>query len=112
MALVIQNLSINGLGTVTWVCPATTPLLIDGKMSLPTLEQDGISPPTAALMTINQNGSPIYTGMAGAEGFRINNVSATLNDTFTFVLTSTLTAPSVDSALNSIRGVIAISSGG
>lgn len=109
MALVIQNLSINGLGTVSWTCPATTPLLLDGKYSLPTLTDDGGLGATAALMTINQNGSPIYTGLAGSEGFRVNNVSAALNDVFTFVLTS---AAAVDSTLNAIRGVIAISSGG
>lgn len=109
MALVIQNLSICGLGTVTWVCPAATTLLLDGKLSLPQLTDDGGSGASAALMTINQNGSPVYTGQAGAEGFRVNNITAALNDTFTFVLTS---SAAVDQLTNAIRGVIAISSGG
>lgn len=105
MANYNQNLVFTGLGTLTTSVPSAGPYKMEGKISLPTLV--GGSGVSACVCTINQNGSPIYTGTAGAEGFGIEPTCAA-NDTFTFVLSS---AAAPDQVLNAIKMTVSISQG-
>ena len=101
-----QNLSFQGLGTLTWVCPETSAYQLSGKISLPELTP-GSSAPSSCLVTINVNGTPKYTGQAGAQGFACT-LSLTLADSVTIVFSS---AAAVDQFPNVIKSVISISEG-
>lgn len=100
-----QNLAFAGLGTFTTVIPVAGPYFLKGKISLPTISQG--AGPSSCLVTINQNGSPIYTGIAGAEGF-YKDFLAAANDTMTVVLTS---AAAADQPVNAIKTAISLGSG-
>ncbi len=104
MANFSQNLVWNGLGTLTTVLTPDV-YTISGKISLPTITNGGGV--SACLVTINQNGSAIYTGVAGAEGFA-TRISCTGTDTVTIVYSS---AAAPDQVLNSIKSTISIASG-
>jgi hypothetical protein len=106
MANFSQTIISTGLGTTTITVPSAGPYRMDGKIQLPTLiGGGGVS---ACLCTINQNGSPIYTGTAGQEGFGPLDVTCAANDALTFVLTS---AAAADQPVNVIKMTVALSSG-
>ncbi len=100
-----QNLTFNGLGTLSITVPFAGAFFFEGKISLPTLTNGGGV--SACLVTINQNGSPVYTGIAGAEGFRAD-IACAANDVIAMVFSS---AAAADQGLNVIKSVIAIGSG-
>lgn len=76
---------------------------IEGKLSMPTISE-GSSADSQVVATINQNGSPVYVGQAGAEGFKAPlNVAA--NDVIAVVLSS---SAAIDQDLNVIKCVVAI----
>ena len=97
-----QNFTFCGLGTFTMSIPIAGLYFFRGKLSLPQLTQG--SGPSACLVTINQNGSPVYTGTAGAEGFETNFVCA-LNDVITIVFSSSAAA---DLPLNVIKSTMSV----
>lgn len=106
MASFNQNMAISGLGTFALIpAPAAGPYVIEGKLSLPTITNGGGA--SACVVVVNQNGSPIYTGGAGAEGFKCEMLCA-VGDAIT-VVTSSAGAP--DAVLNAIKGVVAFSQG-
>lgn len=105
MANYNQNLVFNGLGTLSITVPVAGSYFCEGKISLPTLTNGGGV--SACLVTINQNGSPIYTGQAGAEGFKTDIVCAAL-DVIAIVLSSSAAA---DQPLNVIKSTISIGIG-
>lgn len=100
-----QNISFTGLGTFTMSAPEAGPYFFEGKITLPTINNGGGV--SACLVTINQNGSPVYTGIAGAEGF-YKNVTCAFNDTMTIVLSSAATP---DQGLNVIKSTFSIGTG-
>ncbi len=100
-----QNLAFNGLGTLSITIPFDGAFFFDGKISLPTLTNGGGV--SACLVTINQNGSPVYTGIAGAEGFK-TDIACTAGDVIAMVFSS---AAAADQGLNVIKSVIAIGTG-
>lgn len=100
-----QNFVFNGLGTLTVPVPETGNYQLKCKTSLPTLSNGGGV--SACLVVINDNGSPIYTGTAGDEGFEYNGY-LTSGHTLTFVWTSSATS---DQGLNVIKSVVSISTG-
>lgn len=107
MANFNQSLVFNGLGTLSFTLPLTAPTFFaSGKISCPQLSE-GASVPSQVLLTINQNGSPIYTGQAGAEGFYCN-FAGTIGDVMAFVFSSALAA---DQQLNVIKSTIGIGTG-
>lgn len=124
MANFSQNLGTSGLGTLSFVVPAAGTYYLSGSISLPMLSQDvsqpappssvtatGSSPNyqsivSAVLVVINLNGSPVYTGIAGATGFQAV-VACAAADTLAFVYSSSA-AP--DQGLNAIKSTISISS--
>jgi len=100
-----QNFTFTGLGTLSVSLPIAGPYFVDGKILLPTYTQGGV--PSQLVVTINQNGSPIYVGPSGAEGFHVDLLGA-VNDTLAIVFSSSL--PS-DALLNVIKASIAIGQG-
>lgn len=100
-----QNASFSGLGTFSITVQIAGPYFLEGKISLPTLTNGGGA--SSCLVTINQNGSPIYTGLAGAEGFKKDTLCAA-GDVLAIVLSSSAPA---DQPLNAIKTVIAIGQG-
>lgn len=111
------NMSISGLGSQSITMPVAGLLTVDGKLSLSLESQDvsqpapPSSPPNSApsgasqcVVTINQNGSPMYTGIAGATGFN-KELQVAVGDVIAIVLSSSA-AP--DQGLNVIKGVVAL----
>lgn len=97
------NLSSQGLTTVTVGAPETATYHIEGKLTLPTVTT-GATANSAVVVVVNVNGSPVYTGLAGAEGFA-TSPACTAGDTITIVTSS---AAAVDQQSNSIRSTISI----
>lgn len=98
-----QNLTLVGLHSVLYTILAAGAYALDGKISLPTTSR-GSSANSAAVMTILQGVTTIYTGQPGDEGFHLT-VNAAAGDVLTFTLSS---AASVDQDANAVKAVIAI----
>lgn len=99
-----KNSVFQGLGTDTTKVPNAGSYQVKGKITLPSIPM-GSATASALVVTINVNGSPIYTGNPGSRGFRaIANCSAA--DTITIVFSS---AASVDLENNAIKSNISIS---
>lgn len=110
MSAYSKNFSISGLETLTVVLPVAGQFTLSGKLKLPRLSQtDPTDPnysyyPSAVVATIKQNGSTIFTSMAGSDGFSIP-ISAASQDTFTVQLSS---SEAQDEVLNAVSAVISI----
>jgi hypothetical protein len=100
-----QNFTATGLSTLSTYAPAAGPAFVKGKVQVPTLVNGGGA--SSVVVTVNQNGSPIYTGVAGAEGF-YTVMSCALNDVIAVVFSSSAAA---DQGLNVIKSEISIGSG-
>lgn len=109
-----QNLTSVGLNTLTFAAPSTGPFVVSGKLTLPTISQDDLD--TAGLttdgtsqvvVTVAQNGSTKYTGLAGAEGFKVN-LSCTAFDVITV---TTASSAAIDQPINVVKATIGFSSG-
>ena len=101
-----QNLTFAGLGTLSITVPLAGAYFAEGHISLPTLAKGDIAP-SALVVVVNQNGSPVYTGQAGAEGFYVN-LSCAINDVIAMVFSS---GAAVDQGLNVIKSVVSIGLG-
>lgn len=101
MANFNQNLVFNGLSSQSFTIPIAGNYFVEGKISLPTIV--GGAGPSAVVAVINQNASPVYTGLAGAEGFRADLLCAA-GDVIQIVLSS---AAAADQALNVIKATVA-----
>ena len=100
-----QNIESTGLSTTSVTVPYAGPYMVKGKFTIPTsISGAGQS---SLVITVNQNGSPIYTGLAGAEGF-YTTASCAANDIIAFVLSS---SASVDAVNNSVKAVYSVSQG-
>lgn len=100
-----QSGSMGGLNTYTVIVPNAGPYVFSGKLTLPTIVGGG--GPSSCVVTLNQNGTPFYTGVAGAEGFQATALAAA-GDTFTIVTSS---AAAADQPLNAIKMQLGISQG-
>lgn len=105
MASFNQNVVFNGLGTFSLKVPFTTDYFIEGKISLPTLTAGGGA--SQLLVVVNQNGSPVYTGQVGADGFKAN-LNCAENDLIAVVFSSSAPA---DQGKNVIKSNISIGLG-
>ncbi len=103
-----QNLTFSGLGTITQVIPSTGTFAIDGKMTLPTIPAGEPATSNVAVV-INKNGTPIYTGAAGARGFDVDAV-CTASDTITIVLSSVSTSAQTATITIASPAVITVAS--
>jgi hypothetical protein len=105
-----QNFAISGLETLTIVMPVAGYFTLSGKIKLPRLSQtDPTDPnylgyPSAVVATIKQNGTTIFTTIAGSDGFSIP-ILAALNDSFTVALSS---SAAEDEVLNAVSAVISL----
>ena len=106
MANFNQNLVFNGLGTISLTVPVAGPYVLRGHMSLPMISK-GDTANSELVVVVNKNGSPIYTGLAGAEGFQVKTTCSAL-DVLAFVFSS---AAAVDQPLNVIKSCIDVSIG-
>lgn len=105
-----QNFAISGLETLTIVMPLAGQFMLSGKLSLPRLSQDDptdpnfLNQPSLVVATIKQNGTTIFTTIAGADGFSIP-IQAALKDSFTVALSSSNAA---DEVLNAVKAAISL----
>lgn len=100
-----QNFTATGLSTTSVSIPQAGPIFIKGNISLPILSQGGSA--STVVTTVNQNGSAIYTGPAGAEGFYVT-ANAASNDTIAVVFSSSTTN---DAVINNVKATFSIGSG-
>jgi hypothetical protein len=101
MANVTFQQSINGLQTFPiFTAPAAGVYFVNGQLSLPVPTGSGMS---QVVTLVKQNGSTIYTGIAGATGFQINQITCASGDAISCVLSSSA-AP--DLVLNAVSGVV------
>ena len=97
-----MNSTVGGLVSVTTSIPQAGTYPLTGKLSLPTIVDGG--GPSAVVVTLSQNGTPFYTGPAGAEGFSAT-ASCAANDTLTVAMTS---ANANDALPNMVKTTISI----
>lgn len=100
-----QNIESTGLNTVSTTVPYAGPYFVKGKFTIPTLV--GGAGASSLVVTVNQNGSPVYVGQVGPEGF-YTNISCAAYDVIAIVLSS---SAAVDAALNAIKCVYSIGQG-
>jgi hypothetical protein len=99
-----QNASFGGLGTFICVPPSSAgSFFVKGKITLPTITDDANgmqgTGASSVVVTVNQNGSPVYVGLPGAEGFYAA-FGVAANDTITVVLSS---SNANDQGLNTVK---------
>lgn len=104
-----QNLTSVGLRTITLSAPAQGPYVVKGKLSLPTIADDGESADDTSqvVVTVTQNGSTKYTGLPGAEGFKVN----LLCNQYDLIAIITSSSAAIDQPLNVVKAAISLSSG-
>jgi hypothetical protein len=123
MSNFIQRITVTNLATHTLVIPTTDIYSFDGTLELPAIVPSATQGPgggagtgtgggaqvtSQVVVTINQNGSPIYTSHPGDKGFLLKAVSCVANDVITIVRTSSLLQ---DEQKNAIKMTLAITEG-
>ncbi len=102
-----QNATYSGLGTFAVMsAPEAANYHFELKMSLPTMSE-GQATNSQVVCLVKKNGSTVYTGNAGDEGFNFG-LALAASDAITLVLSS---AAAVDQGLNKIKTNISISEG-
>lgn len=107
MAAFCTNEPISGLRTTTMPSMSPGPHQFVGKLTLPRASQ-GSASASQVVVTVNQNGSPVYIGIPGADGFE-TGVNIALNDVITVVTSSINPA---DQQLNAVKLMVSIWEGG
>ena len=93
--------SLNGLQTTTlFTAPAAGTYFVNGQLSLPQLSTDGGTGASQVIATVKQNGSGIYTGVAGASGFQINQIVCAVGDVIAVTLASSAAPDLVNNAVS------------
>ena len=91
--------SLNGIQTQTiFTAPAAGIYFIQGYLSLPQLSTAGAVSQVIAL--VKQNGSTIYTGLAGASGFSIPQIVCAVGDVIGVQLSSSTACDLVNNAVS------------
>ena len=98
---------ISGLRTTPVPYTVAGPLQLVGKLTLPR-PSNGSSGASTVVVTVNQNGSPTYTGVPGADGFE-TGVNVVLGDVITIVTSSNSV---VDQQLNAVKTTLTTWEGG
>lgn len=95
-----QNSTVAGLGTIVTVAvPDAGIYFVAGTLTLPSIPT-GAPLASAVVVIVNKNGSPVYTGSAGARGFH-TDVSCAAADVITVVLSSALAQDNEPGAVKS-----------
>lgn len=106
MANQVLSTTFAGLGTAASVTASTSDIYnITGTLTIPTLITTGIK--SQVVVTVNQNGSPVFTSAQGVQGFQ-TGVQATAGDVITIVISSSLPA---DAAPQAVKTTLSISEG-
>ena len=105
MAQFNQSLMLQGLNSVSVTVPVANDYIVEGKITIPTLSGGGGT--SSLVAVVNKNGSPVYTGSAGQQGFHARFACAAL-DVIQVVFSS---GNANDAALNAVKSSIYISSG-
>lgn len=102
-----QNLESVGLSSVDTAVDVAGPYFVKGKIILPRIAAGGGQ--SSAVVTITNRTGPVtlYTGLAGADGFRVDTLCA-VGDVLRVAITS---AASADQDVNAIKTQIQIGSG-
>lgn len=118
-----RSQSSEGLRTLTVNIPSAGLYNFQGSLALPKNPGSAVqgpgggaatgvgAPPQIAsqvVVTINQNGSPIFTSPAGCSGFCLIAVNCAANDVMTFVTSSSLDQ---DKQPNAVKMTLAVSEG-
>lgn len=97
-----QQFTLNGLQSFTAFANQAGAYSLRGKLSLPTANTEG-GADSQVVVVVKQNGSTIYTGVAGATGFGVSPIVCALGDAIQITLSS---AAAVDQPLNAIKGTV------
>lgn len=90
--------SLNGLQTTTiFAAPAAGIYFVNGQLSLPQIVTAGGA--SQVIATVKKNGSGIYTGIAGASGFQVNQIVCAVGDSISVTLASTAAPDLVSNAV-------------
>lgn len=119
-----QSASYEGLRAARVNIPSTGLYDIQGTITTPSVESPAISQgpgggagtgmggapkvPSQIIVTISQNGSPLFVTQQGAKGFELNAVSLSAGDVLTITPSSSLAS---DQKPESVRLTIAVSEG-
>jgi hypothetical protein len=98
---------ISGLRTTIIPYTVAGPLSLVGKVTLPRAS-NGFLTGSTVVVTVNQNGTPVYVGLPGADGFK-TSVNVALGDVITIVTNSN--SP-IDQQFNAVKTTVAIWEGG
>lgn len=93
-----QSFMLNGLGTFVTTLPDAGQVVVEGKLSLPQLS-GGAPANSSVVVVVKQNSTTKYTGVAGAEGFRVSFIVSAL-DTVSIITSS---SDAGDNALNAVK---------
>ena len=97
-----SSMQIEGLNSGTFIAPNAGVFNFDGKLTFPE-QAEGSTTTNPVVVTITQNSSTVYTGNAGAQGFKVS-LTCAQNDSIVITLSSS--APPQN--YNRIRANIAI----
>ncbi len=98
MANYLSTGGFTGLNTIVVGVPTADSYVLTGTLTLPNI-QSGASSDSQVVVTVLQNSSTMYTGLAGARGFRVP-ITAAANDLISIALSS---SASIDQGSNVIR---------
>jgi hypothetical protein len=108
MANKVISTTFAGLGTAAAFTADTTDIYnITGTITLPTLTMTSNTMASQVVVTINRNGSPIFTTTPGTRGFS-SGAECAPGDTVTVVVSSSLAS---DAAPMAVKSTISISEG-
>lgn len=105
-----STLSMGVTSTLVFAAPVTGVYFVNGQLTLPQLSP-GAPNPSQVVSTVLVGTAPtctsptvVYTGLPGANGFQVNQISVNGGSTVCVQLTS---SAAVDSVLNAVRGTVA-----
>ena len=99
-----DRLELAGLGTTSTICLEDGLYTIEGRITHPQLNLDGNV--SEALPVVNVNGSPVYTGTAGDQGFSVTT-PLVATDTVEISITS---SAACDQPINAVKTNATVSS--
>lgn len=103
MAQLATQMILSGLGTMQSNVSQAGTYLLTCTLSLPAINK-GDSANSQVVTVVKQNGSTIYTGLAGSEGFQINLACAAGD----IIAVQTTSSAAVDQNTNVIKAQVAI----
>lgn len=105
MANFSGNISLNGLGAFTiFTAPAAGIYFVNGQLSLPQLTTDNQQSQVVAV--VKNGSSTLYTGVAGASGFQVNQIVCSAGDVISVTLSSSAAVDNVPTS-NAVSGQVA-----